>query len=277
MKTVLLLDIDNTLTPPRRPLNKEMADIVNRLNVPFHVAAGSHMKILQEQFFSPLYLFGFRQQFDAFLSNGAIHYHCDYSEKMSVEVVSAFNIREYLGESDYRSIINILEKTLGRPEFRLPSELDIMGEQVAFRGSMINLCPIGRTEEENTTYHHNRDLFVKFDQMHGYRQGVMTYLKGALADFMSERSLAITLGGQTSFDIGIAHQDKSTAVRTLLDSGIEKIIFIGDALFEGGNDAPIREFRDNWPFEQGPCPLETIQVNSYTETVERLYELNFVN
>ncbi|MDQ1525332.1 MAG: hypothetical protein QOE47_3256, partial [Pyrinomonadaceae bacterium] len=86
MKTVLLLDIDNTLTPPRRPLNKEMADIVNRLNVPFHVAAGSHMKILQEQFFSPLYLFGFRQQFDAFLSNGAIHYHCDYSEKMSVEV-----------------------------------------------------------------------------------------------------------------------------------------------------------------------------------------------
>ena len=32
MKNALVFDIDNTLTPPRRPLNKEIADILKRLD-----------------------------------------------------------------------------------------------------------------------------------------------------------------------------------------------------------------------------------------------------
>ena len=40
MKKALVFDIDNTLTPPRRPLNKEMAESLKGLEVPFFLVAG---------------------------------------------------------------------------------------------------------------------------------------------------------------------------------------------------------------------------------------------
>jgi len=104
----------------------------------------------------------------------------------------------------------------------------------------------------------------------------MDHLKRELSSLISERHLTISLGGQTSFDIGVAKQDKANAVRTLLRGGVNRLIFIGDALFEGGNDAPIREFAEEWDSAE-PCPLETVQVNSWKETIEKFYELGIIN
>lgn len=275
VNTALLLDIDNTLTPPRRPLTEAMAELLKRLNVPFHVAAGSHLKILQEQFFQPLYEYGFRGQFDAFISLGGVHYHCDYSRGPVMEVVSAFDIRAHLGEDDYRFLVETLESTLAREEFRLAPPLRVLGETVTYRGAMVNFCPIGRAEHESTEYRGNRDSFVEFDRARGYRQRMLSHLRGELSRLMEERHLTIVLGGETSFDFSVRTRDKTYAVRTLLESGVERLVFVGDALFEGGNDAPIREFAENWPGDS-PCPIETIQVNSWHETAELLQRLGFV-
>lgn len=276
MKTALLLDIDNTITPPRQPLTEPMAKILERLNIPFHVVAGSHIRLLQEQFFKPLYKFGFRKQFGAFLSNGAIHYRCDYSKEMSIEVISSFNFRDYLGEIDYNFLIKVLTKTLELQEFQLPLFLKVSGETITFRESMINFSPIGKPTIEDMEIQQNRKTFVKFDHTYGYRQKIMNYLKRELSYLIAERGLTITFGGQTSFDIGVIGQDKTKAVRTLLETGIEKLIFIGDALYEGGNDAVIREFVENWP-TTSPCPVELIQVISWKETAVKLFELGFVD
>lgn len=275
MKTALLLDIDNTLTPPRQPLSKEMADVLQRLCVPFHVAAGSDMPLLQKQFFEPLREFGFRGRFDAFVSNGAIHYRCDYSEVMSLQLVSAFDLRDYLGDADYDFLIDVLEKTLRVPEFQLRPPLKVMGEQIVYRGSMINVPPIGRVTQEGAESLLNRKRFVEFDRVYGYRQKVLAHLKRELAMLIDKRQLRISLGGQTSFDIGVASQDKANAVRTLLGDGVERVVFIGDALFEGGNDEPIQKLADNCPSDVA-CPIETIQVDSWTETRTKLFELGFV-
>lgn len=276
MNTALLLDIDNTLTPPRQPLLKEMGDVLRRLTVPFHVAAGSHLKILQEQFFQPLYEYGFRGQFEAFISLGGVHYHCDYSRGPNIEVVSAFDIRAHLGEEDYDFLVKTLESTLGRDEFLLAPPLKVLGERITYRGSMVNFCPIGRIERESTEYRANRDGFVEFDRARRYRQRMLEHLRAGLSRLIAERQLTIVLGGETSFDLSIGIRDKTYAVRTLLESGVGRLIFIGDALFDGGNDAPIREFAENWPADT-PCPLETIQVNNWRETAERLVDLGFVN
>jgi hypothetical protein len=88
---------------------------------------------------------------------------------------------------------------------------------------------------------------------------------------INRKQLHITLGGQTSFDIGIIGQDKTKPVRTLLDDGFEKVIFIGDALFEGGNDGAIIDYIRSWPSEL-KCPVEAIQVNSWRETLEILHK-----
>lgn len=276
VKKAVLLDIDNTLTPPRQQLTRQMAEILKRLRVPFHVAAGSHITLLQEQFFEPLYRFGFRKGFDAFLSNGAIHYRCDYSEVASIEVVSEFDIRDHLGESDYKRLTDVLTETLEREEFQVMPPTKIIGERITYRGSMINFCPIGRVSLETEEVQRNRSNFVEFDRANNYRQRVIEHLNRELSSLVNDRRLTITLGGQTSFDIGIADQDKTNAVRTLLSNGIERLVFIGDALFEGGNDAPIRKFVENWRSTE-PCPLEAFQVSSWRETVEKFYELGFID
>ncbi|MBI4825204.1 MAG: hypothetical protein HY807_02095 [Nitrospirae bacterium] len=276
MKTALALDIDSTLTPPRQPITAQMADVLGRLNVPFYVAAGSHFSLLQGQFFTPLYGHGFRGRFDAFVSNGAVHYHCDYSKEMSIELVSEFNIRNHLGENDYRRLMDVLAKTLNMEEFQLPADLNIVDNRIVDRVSMINLCPIGRLEHEGPDAVLNRERFVSFDQSAGYREKVMQHLNLALSSLIKEKHLHITLGGQTSFDIGISGEDKTKPVRKLLEEGFNKVVFIGDALFKGGNDAAVNELIDTWP-AGSECPVEAIQTGSWLETIEIFKKRSFLD
>jgi phosphomannomutase len=277
MTTAILFDIDSTLTPPRQPITREMAEILIRLSVPFHVAAGSHIELVEGQFLTPLYDYGYRGRFEAFLSNGAIHYSCDYSNGISVKVVSEFNLREYLGESDYGLIVTTLKRILRLKKFKLGSNLRAIGKRITDRSSMINFCPIGRVTVEDAEVSRNRANFVEYDRAHAYRKMVTDYLNHELARLIDTRRLSIALGGQTSFDIGVSMHDKSTALRTLLERGsISHIIFIGDALFRGGNDEPVLNFIENWD-SATPCPVEAVQVESWRETIEILHARGFVN
>lgn len=276
MNTALLFDIDNTLTPPRMPINDVMADVLKRLRAPFHVVGGSHINLLRDQFFEPLYEFGFRGQFEAFLSLGGVHYHCDYSNGLEITTVSAFDMREHLGDEDFDTLTRILTETLRQPQFQLEAPVRVMGETLTYRGSMINFCPIGRDERNSPEYRANRDNFVTFDRERGYREKMTQHLKRELAALIKERELKIALGGQTSFDIGIATRDKAYSVRVLLGEGVERLVFMGDALFEGGNDYPIREFAESWP-AGSRCPLEVIQVDGWEDTRRRLAELGFID
>ncbi len=276
MKTVALFDIDNTITPPRQPITESMVKIIDRLSVPFSVAAGSHLSLLKRQFFEPLFKFGYRKQFDAFLSNGAIQYRCDFEKEMSIQVVKSFNIREHLGENDYAFLIETIKTAQGLPEFKLLPPLKVIGDTIAFRDSMVNYAPIGRLKEEGDEAQQNRKNFVEFDEAHDYRQKVMTYLNEKLSSLIKNKDLKITLGGQTSFDIGILGKDKTNAVKTLFDLGFKRVVFFGDALFKGGNDYAIQEFADSWP-SSSPNTIEAIPVDSYKETIEKLYEFKFLD
>lgn len=274
-KTALILDIDNTLTPPRRPLTEPMAHILDQLLVPFHVAAGSHLELLRGQFFEPLYAYGFRKRFDAFISLGGVHYRCDYSDGMALEVVSSFDIREHLGEEDYGRLVRVLAETLALPQFRLPAPVRVIGETITCRGPMVNFCPAGRAKDESDEYRANRDAFVRFDETEGFRQRMLERLLSELAPLVEGRSLRVVLGGQTSFDISIEGRDKTYAVRRLLEDGYERLVFMGDALFEGGNDAPIRHFVERWGGPR-PCPVEAVQVESSRDTVRQMIARGFL-
>ena len=275
MRTELLFDIDSTLTPPRLPITESMVAVLKKLTVPFHVAAGSHMELLEEQFFKPLSHFKFTGHFEAFISNGAIHYHFNYSsDPPIVKEIDAFDIRSYLGEDSYTFLLNTLNQTLDIPEYRLPRHLKVFGDTIAYRISMLNLSPIGRVKVETSEVRENRKRFVLFDKKTNYRRNILQHFDKVLSELISKNNLRITLGGQTSFDVGILHQDKSKAVRTLLKSGVDKLIFIGDALFEGGNDAAIRKYVDNMP-EDSDSKAEYHQVESYEETIDLLKRFGF--
>ena len=69
------------------------------------------------------------------------------------------------------------------------------------------------------------------------RKKIVEPLKKTLKDF------SIGMGGTTSIDITKPGIDKAYGIgklKDILKIGIPEMLFIGDALFEGGNDYPAR-------------------------------------
>jgi phosphomannomutase len=275
-KTALVFDVDNTLTPPRRPLLEDMASALTRLTVPFALAAGSDLNIVQDQFFTPLFGFGYRGSFDAYLCNGATRYHCDCTSVLKVELVEDFNIGDYLGPEARQRLYEVLETSLARPEFQLPPHLSVIGDRIVDRQSMVNLAPIGRPRGGTLAAQaqKNRDAFVEFDTQSGYRKRYLGYLRNELATIARQKNLVVTYGGQTSFDLVIKGRDKTYPIRALLDAGYSQVYYFGDALFDGGNDAAVLDMIDEWT--AGPCPVKAERVDSYPETLARLSSLGFL-
>jgi phosphomannomutase len=266
----LVMDIDGTLTPPRELLKKEMADALSKLSVPFYLAAGSDLPLVKSQFLDPLEKFGFRGRIEAFLNNGAAEYRCDYARAYSISMVKKFDIRKHLGNRYYAELVSVLTETLHKKEFTLPSTVKVSGEQIIDRGSMVNFAPFGRPVRTRLTAGDlaNRKRFVAFDRARGYRAGVMTFLQSELSGMIREKGLRIMYGGQTSFDIVIKGMDKTNPVRILLDRGYKRIVFIGDALFDGGNDSVIMDFIGEWK-GSAPCPVVAIKVENWQNTIDQ--------
>jgi len=274
MNEALLFDIDKTLTPPRLPITEAMVHVLNTIKIPFHVAAGSHLDLLKRQFFDPLYEYGFRKGFDAFISNGAIHYRCDYSEGQSIKEVSKFDIKEHLGQEAYHFLIETLERVLKIDRFKLPNQLKTLGETISYRVSMVNFVPIGRVEIELDESRANRESFVEFDQTTHYRENLIGYLNEKLHRLVETKDLVITLGGETSFDIGIRGEDKTKGITVLWRNGVYRVIFIGDALYKKGNDYAICRFVDGLPPEER-SKAAYYQVASYIDTFQKLNQLGY--
>lgn len=276
-QTALVFDVDNTLTPPRRPLGSDMAAALAKLKVPFALAAGSDLHIVTDQFFTPLHGFGYRGAFDAYLCNGATRYRCDCGDALAVDLVEDFNIVDYLGPEASRFVLGVLERSLSRPEFQLPPHLSVIGDRIIDRKSMVNLAPIGRPRGGNLAdaAQKNRDAFVEFDAQSGYRTRYLSYLRAELAPIAAEKNLVVTYGGQTSFDLVIRGRDKTYPIRSLLKAGYTEVYYFGDALFEGGNDAAVMDMITEWS-GASPCPVKAERVDSCDQTLARLAVLGFL-
>lgn len=266
----LLFDIDGTLTPPRQDLRREMADALGRLNVAFHVAAGSDLPLVEPQFLRPLWELGFRGGFEAFVSNGAAHYRCDYGATLAIVQRSEFDLRRHLGDEDFTRLLAGIQRVLQSEDFALPPPLTVLGARIVDRRGMLNVTPIGRPPGAlDAAARRNREAFALFDRETGYRRRMHLRLRQELGAIAGRHRLQILLGGETSFDLVIEDMDKTAAVRGVLALGHSPVFFLGDALWEGGNDAVVRDLETRWQRE-GACPLEAIQVDGWEHTIEVL-------
>lgn len=105
-----------------------------------------------------------------------------------------------------------------------------LGDRIEDRGSQITFSGLGQKaplEEKK-----------KWDPDFSKR----TKIKGVLDKLIPEFSVG--LGGATSIDVTKPGIDKGYGIRKLRDVlgvGISEMIFIGDAVFPGGNDYPAKE------------------------------------
>jgi len=104
------------------------------------------------------------------------------------------------------------------------------GERIEDRGSQITFSALG----QEAPWSAKKDWDPDFAK----RTVIQKDLRGRLSD------LSINMGGATSIDVTKKGVDKGTGLKKLSkESGVdlEDMLFIGDAIFPGGNDYPAKE------------------------------------
>jgi len=218
-KTLVLFDVDGTLTPARRSATPEMINILQevRKKVVIGFVGGSDLGKISEQLSvdgKPV-----TEKFDyAFAENGLTAY------KAGKQLPSQSFI-SHLSDERYKPLVNFCLHYI--------ADLDIpikRGTFIEFRNGMINVSPIGR----NATIQ-ERNNFEKYDLEHGIRRKFVQILREKFPNY----DLTFSIGGQISFDVFPKGWDKTYALRHVQDEGFENIHFFGDKTYEGGNDYEI--------------------------------------
>jgi len=211
--TIILFDVDGTLSKARNEATQEMRDLLKELRkkVSIGVVGGSDLSKIAEQ------LPGVVDNFDyVFSENGLVGYkHGKLTFQQS--------LKEFLGEEKLKQFINFTLHYI--------ADLDIpikRGTFIEFRNGMINVSPIGRncTQAE-------REAYEKYDLEHKIRENMVKALEAKFPDL----GLKFAIGGQISFDVFPVGWDKTYCLQHIPE--FTNVYFFGDKTFKGGNDYEI--------------------------------------
>ncbi|KAJ7151127.1 eukaryotic phosphomannomutase [Mycena filopes] len=211
LKTLVLFDVDGTLTPARQGASPEMLETLRllRQKAVIGFVGGSDFAKIEEQ----LGVNGTNvlEAFDyAFAENGLTAY------KLGQPLASQSFIK-YVGEERYKRLVNFILRYL--------ADMDVpvkRGTFIEFRNGMINVSPIGR----NATIQ-ERNEFEVYDKEHGLRAAFVKALRNEFIEY----GLTYSIGGQISFDVFPHGWDKTYALRHVEDERFEEIHFFGDKTF----------------------------------------------
>ena len=221
LKKLIVFDLDGTLAESKSPLDDEMSALMHDLLsvVKVAVISGGDWLQFEKQVLSGL-------PHDKSLENLSILPTCGtkfyqygtdwkkiYSEDFTTE--------------EKKKIISSLKKALEVSGFKIKK---LWGEEIEDRGSQITFSALGQeapNEEKE-----------KWDPDFTKRKKIKVILDKLIPGF------SVRLGGETSIDVTKPGIDKAYGIRKLRDTlgiAINEMIFVGDALFPGGNDYPAEE------------------------------------
>lgn len=221
MKQLIVYDLDGTLAESKSPLDAEMAGLFHDLLgiVKVAVISGGAWTQFGEQLLSNL-------PRDERLANLSLlptcgtqffRYDGDWTKVYS----------EDLAADEKAKIESSLEKAVSEAGVK-PQKL--WGEQIEDRGSQITFSALGQEAP--------LDEKDKWDADFAKRKKIKAILDKLLPEF------SVRMGGSTSIDVTKPGIDKAYGIRKLRDIlgfSLKEMIFIGDALFVGGNDYPAEE------------------------------------
>ena len=221
MKKLIIFDLDGTLAESKAALDGEMAAILERLLKVAKVAviSGGDWPQFQKQVLSKL-------SEKKRLKNLSILPTCGtkyYQYKSGWKQLYAENFTP----EEKTLIITDLNNAVANSGIKFGK---LWGKQIEDRGSQVTFSALGQKAP--------LEAKKKWDPKFLKRKKIKNKLDGLLDGF------AINMGGATSIDITKPGIDKAYGIHKLqhtLGIKISEMIFIGDALFEGGNDHPARE------------------------------------
>lgn len=216
--TIVLFDVDGTLTPARLTISDEMRQLLKdlRQKVVIGFVGGSDLAKQKEQLGDNVLL-----DFDyCFSENGLTAYK-------SGTALASQSFIEWISEEQYNKLAKFILRYLS--EIDLPKR---RGTFVEFRNGMVNVSPIGRNASTA-----ERNEFEAYDKIHKVREQMVEALKKEFPNL----ALTYSIGGQISFDVFPTGWDKTYCLQHIADEGFEHIHFFGDKCYKGGNDYEIYE------------------------------------
>lgn len=255
MKKIILFDMDGTLTPARKKMQRSMLNALKKiqsLNYEVGIVTGSDMNYIKEQCSIMFDDFNFdHKNVHYFPCNGTKYIRFDKSG--TENVLYQLSMKEKIGEEKYREIVYRLIENQLRIKNKLYSKhIPLTGNFIDCRGSMINWCPIGRNAS-----HDDRAKWKAMDKKYNIRENLLdAYFRAPVYE-----NIAVKLGGSTSFDIYPNGWDKSYVLGNFNQE--DDIWFVGDKCRQHGNDKELFDAVKERDFEKSfetQNPQQTIKI-----------------
>lgn len=222
-KKLIIFDLDGTLTLSKHPIAKDVAEtLCSLLAIKKVLVIGGAAK---EQFF------------EQFLTN----LQCDSALLSNLYIMPTSGGSFFIYKDEWREvyrmplttdektqIFSAINKALALTDYAPPEV--VYGEVIEDRDSQISFSALGQRAPLK--------LKEKWDPDRKKREPIVQKLKECLPEF------DVKMGGTTTIDITKKGINKAYGVRyaiNYLKLSIEEAIYIGDALYENGNDAIVKE------------------------------------
>lgn len=237
MKQLVAFDLDGTLALSKQPLDPAMADALADLLGVADVAviSGGDWPQFDKQVASRLPARADRARLWLMPTTGTKLY--TYRDGAWGAVYA-----DLFSDAEKAKIIAAFDESLKATGF-VPERS--WGERIEDRGSQITFSALGQQAP--------LDAKERWDPDHVKRKLIQADLRQRLP------GLAINIGGTTSIDVTRAGVDKAYGLKRLSEeSGIplDAMLFVGDAIFPGGNDYPAKALG-----------LDTVRVRDPEETL----------
>ena len=217
---LITFDIDGTLTRSKLPLDEKMAALLCQLMSKYKVAiiSGASYEQFKWQILGPL-VFQREKIQNLYLLPVDGTVFCSYHDDWQCQYDAP------LSKEEKERIKTAFENIFEESGFESPGK--IYGELVEDRGAQLNFSALGQEAPI--------ELKEKWDPDNKKRERMIEVLQRTLSGF------SMRIGGTTSIEITKAGIDKAYGLNKLIErTGIpkERMLYIGDKLFKGGNDEP---------------------------------------
>ena len=221
MKKLIVFDLDGTLTESKAALDIEMSALLRDLLgvVKVAVISGGSWQQFEKQVLTNL-------PHNESLVNLSLLPTCGTKFFKYVKDWEEIYSEDFTAD-EKEKIVRSLKNAFTAAGFKVDK---VWGEVIEDRGSQITFSALGQQaplEEKK-----------KWDTDFAKRKKMKTFLDTLIPEFF------VRLGGTTSIDVTKHGIDKAYGIKKLRDTlgiAIDEMIFIGDALFPGGNDYPAKE------------------------------------
>lgn len=221
-KKLIIFDKDGTLTPSKSPMDQEMAGLLVRLLEQKKVAiiSGSGFPLFENQVLKVL-------PYDSKNLSNLLILPVSGTRLYAWRGAWSEQYAEHMSPVEKGKIMAALNSSLKEAGYVQPK--NVYGDIIEDRGSQITFSALGQNAPLNEK--------EAWDPTREKRQKIVLLLQPKIPEF------DIRIGGITSIDITKKGVNKGYGIRKLeefLKVSPDDMLFIGDALYPGGNDYPAK-------------------------------------